>query len=378
MTLNSHHQYKFKKIRIMKIYHFILCLLAGGLLASCQGKKQAPTVSHTNSLQAFALREGTLNTTMSLPGVLQPYQTVDLYAKVNGFIKTMTVDIGSQVHKGQLLMTLDAPEMTAALSQAQEDLHTKEAIYRGSKANYDRLLKTSKMPGTISPNDLDMAHAKMSADSSALLAARSAYQQSADLKSYLEVRAPFDGVISSRNVYPGAYVTPSDKSSNKPMLTLQEQSKLRLVVDVPEAATSYFSNKDTIRFTVKTLPGKQFTASIKRMAGSLNSEMRSEQMQMDIPNKGKELLPGMFAQVILQLTNTQKTFVVPQTAVTQNSRSIFVIRVVNHKAQWVNVQKGRETPDSLEVYGGLRTGDLLISNATDELRNGAAVNTTGE
>jgi multidrug efflux pump subunit AcrA (membrane-fusion protein) len=127
---------------------------------------------------------------MSLPGMLQPYQTVDLYAKVSGFIKTMTVDVGSQVHKGQLLMTLDAPEMTAALSQAQEDLHTKEAIYRGSKANYDRLLKTSKMPGTISPNDLDMAHAKMSADSSSLLAARSAYRQSADLENYLEVRPP--------------------------------------------------------------------------------------------------------------------------------------------------------------------------------------------
>ncbi|MDB5142337.1 MAG: family efflux transporter, subunit [Mucilaginibacter sp.] len=359
----------------MKTYHFILCLLIGGILASCQSKQQPKAASHTNSIGAFALKEGTLNTTMSLPGMLQPYQTVDLYAKANGFIKTMTVDIGSEVHRGQLLMTLDAPEMTAALNQAQEDLHTKEAIYRGSKANYDRLLKTSKMPGTISPNDLDMAHAKMSADSSALLAARSAYQQSADLKSYLEVRAPFDGVISSRNVYPGAYVTPSDKSSNKPMLTLQEQSKLRLVVDVPEAATSYFSNKDTIHFTVKTLPGKQFTASINRMAGSLNNELRSEQMQMDIPNNDKELLPGMFAQVILQLTNTQKTFVVPQTAVTQNSQQIFVIRVVNHKTQWVNVQKGRETPDSLEVYGALKTGDLLISNATDELKNGTIVNT---
>jgi len=360
----------------MKTYHFIAILLTGGILASCQSKQQTPTSAPpTVSVKTFKLNDGTLNTTMSLPGVLQPYQTVDLYAKVNGFIKNMTVDVGSQVHRGQLLMTLDAPEMTAALSQAQEDLHTKEAVYHGSKANYDRLLKTSKMPGTISPNDLDMAHAKMSADSSALLAARSAYQQAADLRNYLEVRAPFDGVISSRNVYPGAYVTPSDKSSNKPMLTLQEQSRLRLVVDVPEAATGYFSDKDTVHFTVKILPGKQFTAAINRMAGSLNDETRSEQMQMDIANQGKVLLPGMFAQVMLRLTNAQKTFVVPQSAVTQNSRNIFVIRVVNQRAQWVNVQKGRETPDSLEIYGGLKTGDLLISNATDELKNGAAVNT---
>ncbi|HTD41361.1 MAG TPA: efflux RND transporter periplasmic adaptor subunit, partial [Mucilaginibacter sp.] len=280
-----------------------------------------------------------------------------------------------QVHKGQLLMTLDAPEMTAALQQSQEDLHTKEAIFRGSKATYDRLLKTSRTPGTISPNDLDMAHAKMSADSASLLAARSAYQLSADLKNYLEVRAPFDGVISSRNVYPGAYVTPSDKNSGKPMLTLQEQTKLRLVIDVPEAATGYFTDKDTVHFTVKTLPGKQFAAVVNRMAGSMDQTLRTEQMQMDIINKDKQLLPGMFAQVNLQLGNSKKTFIVPQSAVTENSQRVFIIKVVNHKAQWVNVQKGRETADSLEVYGNLSAGDILISNATDEMKNGTTVNT---
>src|ERR1700761_3505364 len=99
----------------MKTDHFIWCLLTAGLLASCQHNKPAATAPQPNSVPVFALKKGTLHTTMSLPGALQPYQTVDLYAKVNGFIKTMTVDVGSQVRKGQLLMTLDAPEMTAAL-----------------------------------------------------------------------------------------------------------------------------------------------------------------------------------------------------------------------------------------------------------------------
>lgn len=359
----------------MKTYHFILCLLITGLLASCGSNQKPAAAPQPNITQVFNLKEGTLNTTMRLPAVLQPYQTVDLYAKVNGFIKTMTVDIGSQVRHGQLLMTLEAPEMIASLKQAQENLHSKEAIYRGSKANYDRLYRTSRTPGTISPNDLDIAHAQMSADSSNLLAARSAYQLATDLKNYLEVRAPFDGVISSRNVYNGAYVAPTDKNSNIPMLTLQEQTRLRLVVDVPEAATNYFANKDTIHFTVKTIPGKQFVAAVNRMAGALNPASRSEQMQMDISNKNRELLPGMFAEVTLQLTNKQKTFVVPQGAVTGNSQRIFVIRVVNHKAQWVDVKKGRETTDSLEVYGALKPGDLLISNATDQLKNGTLVNT---
>jgi RND family efflux transporter MFP subunit len=357
----------------MKTRFYILSLLTAGLLASCGSKQTKTLPAEAPSLSVISLKEGTLRTTMSIPGQLLPYQTVDLYAKVNGFIKSMTVDIGSQVHKGQLLMVLDAPEMTASLKQAQEDLHTKEAIYRGSKATYDRLVKTSKMPGTISPNDLDMAHAKMSADSSSLLAAKSAYQLAADLRGYLEVRAPFDGVISSRNVYTGAYVSPADKNSNKPMLTLQEQTRLRLVVDVPEAATSYFTNKDTVHFSVKTLPGKQFVAVVNRMAGSMDDELRSEQMQMDIANPAKELLPGMFAQVNLQLINSSKTFIVPQSAVTQNSQRIFMIRVLNHKAQWVDVQKGRETTDSLEVYGKLNPGDILINNATDEIKDGQLV-----
>lgn len=374
MTLKHNYQNNLK-ILIMKTYHFILCLLITGVLASCQSKQKPAAAPQPNVTQVFALKEGTLNTSMRLPAVLQPFQTVDLYAKVNGFVKTMTVDIGSQVHHGQLLMTLEAPEMIASLTQAQENLHAKEATYRGSKANYDRLLSTSKKPGTISPNDLDMAHAQMSADSSNLLAAKSAYQLSADLKNYLQVRAPFDGVISVRNVYNGAYVAPSDKNSNTPMLTLQEQTRLRLVVDVPEAAINYFTNKDTIHFTVKTIPGKQFVASVNRMAGALNTNLRSEQMQMDISNKNRELLPGMFAEVTLQLTNKQKTFVVPQTAVTGNSQRIFVIRVVDNKAQWVDVKKGRETTDSLEVYGALKPGDLLVSNATDQLKNGTAVNT---
>jgi RND family efflux transporter MFP subunit len=360
----------------MKTKYVIFCLLAGGLLASCESKQVQTVTTPSPALQVFNLKPGTLNTSMSLPGELQPFQTVDLYAKVNGFIKTMTVDIGSQVHKGQLLMTLDAPEMTAALKQAQEDLHTKEAIYGGSKANYDRLLKTSRMPGTISPNDLDMAHAKMSSDSSALLAAKSAYQLSADLKDYLEVRAPFDGVISSRNVYTGAYVAPTDKNSNKPMLTLQQQTKLRLVVDVPEAATEYFTDKDTVHFTVRTLPGKQFVAVVNRMAGSMDNELRSEQMQMDIVNKDKVLLPGMFAQVTLQLTNTQKTFIVPQSAIAQNSQRIFVIRVVNDKAHWVDIKRGRLTADSIEVYGDIKTGDELVQNATDEIKEGAVIRVT--
>src|SRR3984893_16484660 len=123
----KHNYQNNSKILIMKTYHFILCMLVTGLLASCQSKQKPTAAPQPNITQVFSLKEGTLNTSMRLPAILQPYQTVDLYAKVNGFVKTMTVDIGSQVHRGQLLMTLEAPEMIASLTQAQENLHSKEA-----------------------------------------------------------------------------------------------------------------------------------------------------------------------------------------------------------------------------------------------------------
>lgn len=345
------------------------------LAASCGNHPDTTIspVSDTTVVHTISLSKGELTTHMKLPGELRPFQSVDLYAKENSFVKDMRVDVGSQVHKGQLLVSLEAPELEDALNAAAALLHTQEALYRASKANYDRMYHTSKIPGTISPNDLDMAYAKMGADSANLAAAHSRYQESASMNGYLEIRAPFDGVVSSRNIYPGAYAGPAGKGSSIPLLTLQEQARLRLVIAVPEAATGYFRQKDTVHFTVPTLPGEEFAASISRLAGSLDLQLRTEQLEMDVPNRDKRLLPGMFAQVSLDLTNDKKVFVVPKKAVTGNSKQIFVIRITNGRTEWIPVQKGRETADQVEIFGNLQEGDQLVDAATDELKSGMPV-----
>ena len=353
------------------------------LLTACGNKppKDPGNKPDTVAVQTIALSKGRLTSTMTLPGQLLPFQSVDLYAKVNSFVKDMYVDVGSKVHKGELLATLEAPELQAAMDESASLLYTREAAYRASKATYDRLAATSRIPGTISPNELELANAKMSGDSANLAAARSKYQESADLQGYLQVRAPFDGVISTRNIYPGAYAGPAGKGSFIPLMTLQQQNRLRLVIAVPEAATAYFREMDTVHFTVQTLPGRTFTATITRLAGSLDMQLRTEQLQMDVPNSNSLLLPGMFAQVSLDMTNSDKQFIVPVTAVTGNSKRIFVIRVTGGKTEWVSVEKGREVGGNIEIYGGLKEGDplkegdQLVINATDELKDGIVVNT---
>jgi membrane fusion protein (multidrug efflux system) len=345
------------------------------LAASCGNNGQATTSPKPEQtfVQTISLSKGQLTTHMTIPGELRPFQSVDLYAKVNSFVKKLLVDVGSVVKKDQLLVILEAPEMLDAANTAAQVIQTNKAYYAASKATYERMYQTSKIPGTISPNDLDIAYAKMNSDSSNLMAARSSYNESTNLNRYLEVRAPFDGVISASNLYAGAYAGPAGAGSVIPLLTLQEQAKLRLVIAVPEPATIYFKLGDTVHFTVKTLPGKDFTATVSRVAGSLDLQLRTEQLQMDVINNDKILLPGMFAQVSLDLTNTDKVFIVPQSAVTENSKQIFVIRVTNGKTEWIPVKQGRENGDNVEIFGKLNEGDQLVSFATDELGNGTMV-----
>ena len=194
-----------------------------------------------------------------------------------------------------------------------------------------------------------------------------------DLRNYLEIKAPFDGIISSRNVNTGAYVGPSGKGSDMPLFVLQQQKKLRLVVSVPEAFSGLLKMKDTVKFTVRSLPDQKFTATINRMSGTLDSRLRSERVEMDVYNNNKKLLPGMYAEVNLPLPASDSSFVVPKTAVVFGTEKVFVIKVVDNKAEWIDVKKGREAEGKMEVYGALSAGDHLIKSATDEIRNGSEI-----
>lgn len=316
-----------------------------------------------------------LSTTLDIPGELVPYQEVDLYAKESSFVKKIFVDVGSEVKQGQLLVSMEAPEINSNVASAQSKLQSQEAIYTASNSNYNRLIETSKTPGTISKNDIDQAAARKNSDKAELEAAKSAYQSVAATRSYLDIRAPFNGVITARNINTGAYVGPSGKGSDLPLFVLQEQKHLRLVISVPEIYTGLLNQKDAVTFSVKSMPNQHFNAKIKRMAGALDERLRSERLEMDVYNDNKKLLPGMYAEVSIPLPSSDSTFVIPKTTLVTSTERVFVIRVADHKAQWVDVKKGRESGNQVEIYGKLNSGDLLVKTATDEIRDGSAIKT---
>ena len=356
--------------------------ISAGLLSSCgpdkkQQEEQAQTVAQVEAVETptvtlVPVEKGKLSSTITIPGELLPYQQVDLYAKVNSYVKKLLVDIGSEVHQGQLLATLEAPEINSQLAGAQSRIQQQQAIYFASKATYDRLVSTSKTPGTVSQNDLEQAEAKKNSDQANVEAAKSAYREVGASVAYLEIRAPFDGVITARNVNLGAYVGPGGKGTD-PLFVLQDQKRLRLVVSVPENSTGGLTDKSEVTFAVQALGGKKFTAKIQRLAGALDEKLRSERLEMDVYNKDKKLLPHMYADVNVPLPTRDSSIILPKTAVATSTEKVFVIKVVNHKAEWVNVKKGVETSDKVEVYGNINPGDQVVKQASDEIRDGSTV-----
>jgi RND family efflux transporter MFP subunit len=365
--------------------NYITTALSGlalmGILSGCGASAHESDASKSSAtaeealapVETFALKKDKFSTTLRIPGELIAYQQVDIYAKVTSFVKELKVDIGSEVSEGQLLMILEAPELSSQMLAAESRLKSQEAIYTASNANYNRLVETSKTPGTVSQNDLDMAQAKKSSDLANLEAARAGSKEISTIKGYLEIRAPFSGIITARNVNLGAYVGPAGKGSEFPLLTLQQQKQLRLAVSVPEAYTGYLKPEDEIRFSVRSQPSEIYKAKVKRMAGALDLRLRSERVEMDVMNDNKRLLPGTVAEVSIPLTAQDSTFVVPKSAIVNSAEGIFVIRVVNGKAQRVTVKKGRDINDQSEVFGELRLNDRLITKASEEIKEGAEV-----
>lgn len=317
--------------------------------------------------------EGEIGSTVHLPAVLRPFEMVDVYPKVNGFIKDIPVDRGSRVRRGQLLLRLEAPEIEQQYMAAKAKYLQAYSLSLASKDDYDRLTVANKMPGTVSAHDLELAKAKMVADSATNQAEIANYKALEATRDYLTVTAPFDGVITERNVHPGALVGPNLKADDKPMLVLQQESLLRLVIDVPEVYSNQLTGRTQVSFRVSTLPGKVFHGVISRSAGSLNMKYRSEAIEVDVKNDNGLLKPGMYAEVDLPVQRNTHSLIVPASSVVVSQEKKYIITVDGGKAHWVDVVTGNSKNDSTEVFGELSPRARIIVNANDEIRDGSPV-----
>ena len=325
-----------------------------------------------------------LSLTVKLPGEITPYEAVAEYPKVTAFVKWIGVDRGSHVKAGQEIVRLDAPELVAQKQEAQSKLEAAEAQRAEAEAKltadqstFLRLKSAAATPGVVAGNDLEVAQqtteadrARVSAADQNIAAAKSASKAIAEIESYLRVTAPFDGVVTERNVHPGALVGPS---ASMPMLRIEKVSRLRVVVPVPETYFSGTVHGAKVTFTVPAFPGEKFTGTIARIPDSLDVKTRTMPVELDFMNSSGRLAPGMYPEVEWPVRRSRATLFVPTSAIARTNERRFLVAIRGGKAEWVDVQTGAAVDKLTEVFGDLHDGEMVAVRGTDELRPGTSV-----
>jgi RND family efflux transporter MFP subunit len=354
---------------------FILLLALAGFSRAQNEEK--------SSTEVVKVVSRTLDKTISVPSDLVAFQSVAIYAKVAGFIESIEVDRGSWVKAGQRLAVITAPELQARTVEAEARLQ--EVVSQGvgaaadrlvAESTYQRLKAAAATPGVVAGHDLEIAErnleaakAKAEAIENSVKAAEASVRAVKDMEAYLELRAPFEGVVTERNAHPGTLVGPS----STPVVKIEQVSRLRLVVPVHELYVAAIRRGAVVSFEVAAYPDRTFTGVVKRSAHSLDVKTRTMMVELDVENPDRLLAPAMFANVRWPVSRGSPSLFVPASAVVRTSERQFVIRVRNGVAEWVDVKRGETSGDLLEVFGDLREGDEIIRRGNDEIRPGSRI-----
>jgi len=231
------------------------------------------------------------------------------------------------------------------------------------------LMEASQTPGAVSPLDLSFVKSKVESDSAVSNAAKSNWEMQETMQRYLIVTAPFDGVITERNVHPGALVSAESKDS-KPMLELKEISHLRLQVDIPENLSGSMKDGDTLSFFTSAFPGKKMTGYISRKSMNVNTQFRSERVEADVTNENELLTPGMYADILIYSKGNASGFSVPKSSLVTSTERKYVLVIRSGEIHKVDVTSGNESAGIIEVFGNLNKGDSAIVDANDEIKEG--------
>ncbi|PSL45710.1 RND family efflux transporter MFP subunit [Chitinophaga niastensis] len=364
--MTNNHKNKFNHMRSIAFINLVIILAACGNAQQEQEKVNNSTAQDT--VPVFILKQDTVKKTVELTAELIPYESAELFAKVQGFVRAMKVDLGDHVKKGQTLAVIEAPEVDSRFAESAAALQSAKAKWASSKDNYERLYRASqaKTPGIVAPVDLERTRNSMLADSATYIAASKQSQAYKAISGYLYITAPFDGVITARKADPGALV-----GTNAMLLTVQNNHTLRLRAAVPEIYTAAASTSKNIDFRVDAYPTQRFKAVLTRKSETIDPATRTELWEFQVDNSDHLLKAGAFAYVKINLERGTSSFIVPFTAVATTQEKKFVIRVNKGKAEWVDVRQGMTVDAGVEIFGNISAGDTLLKKATDERKPGS-------
>jgi RND family efflux transporter MFP subunit len=392
-------------MKIDRRFVIALCSSALLLLASCSrhevqatGDSGVPTVAVAKAVPR------NLSHNLVLTAEFKPFQEIDVMAKVAGYVKNINVDAGDRVKEGQLLAVLEIPEMEsdiarakaslqrsqAEVARAKDELSRAKAAHEMNHLAYMRLDDVNKTkPGLVAQQEIDDAHSRDLQGEAQIAAATSALNAALEqvhvaeaeqskintLYEYTKVTAPFTGVVTKRYANKGSMIQAGTSSTTQtmPIVRLSQNGLLRLILPVPESQVPLIRNGKTLSVTVPTLH-RTFTGQIARFSNELQMSTRTMDAEVDVPNPELLIIPGMYAEVTLPLSETRNALAVPLQALggAEDKRNVFLVDS-GGRIEEKPVEVGIETSDSAEIKTGLSEGDLVVVGSRSQLKPGQQV-----
>jgi RND family efflux transporter MFP subunit len=299
---------------------------------------------------------------VSFPAEFRPYNEVELHAKVAGYVKEMKVDIGDHVRAGQLLAVLEVPELRDDLDHATASWQRAQADYTDAHLAYTRLSAVNKdHPNLIAQADLDTAEAHEATARGALAAAHAEVDKYQTLAGYARIVAPFAGIITKRFADPGSLIQAGTASNTQamPLVRVSDNSVLRLDFPVSVDYVAGVHLNAPVRVRVESLDGRTFEGRIARFAGQVDDATRTMVVELEVPNPSLELVPGMYATVLMSLDARARALAIPIEALTAGRRQVLLVNA-QKVIELRPVTLGVDTPTHCEVLSGLKEGDLVM------------------
>jgi membrane fusion protein (multidrug efflux system) len=300
---------------------------------------------------------------VTLPGEIKPYQEATLYAKVAGYLKTISVDKGDQVKAGALLAEIEVPELIAERGRYRAEVEV-------TGIDYKRLSESQKKaPDLVVPQTVDDARGKWDV-------AKAELDRVETLLNYSRITAPFSGIITRRFVDPGAFIpvaTSGSTAQSSAIVTLTDFNRVRLQVAVPELEASLVAVDQPVNLAVEGLPGKRFEGKVTRFSYSLDEASKTMLAEIELPNPKLELRAGMYAIVKVGIEHKDKALLVPIDAVLaeKNGSSVFVL--VDNKAKKTRIQPGFQDGANVEIAKGINSDQAVIRIGKQQLADGQTV-----
>jgi RND family efflux transporter MFP subunit len=393
-------------VRLVAIALVVLALVALGTVPRLARQREAlaamreSPVTHPVVTTLHA-KLGEPTSSLLLPGNIEPLYTADVYARTEGYLERRTVDIGSKVKAGQLLAVISSPEVDqqllqarATLAQAEASLQQARAALEQAKSNAEltRLTKERDVPlgqeHAISQQivdeavqnhnarvaDVTAAEANIVAAQANVTANQANVARLQQMKSFEQIVAPFDGVITARNVERGDLVSTGSSAVGKPLFNIAQSGTLRIQVDVPQSDAVNIHDGQQASIDVKERLGRAYTGTVIRSAGALDSAARTMLTEVQVDNRDGSLLPGMYAQVKFTLAEPHTSLIIPTSSLVIDHSGMHVVTVdASRKLHFVPVTIGRDMGTQVEILRGIQSDDTLIASPSDLLHDGQEV-----